>query len=82
MKILYVKVDAFNVLIKSLKEKIPKWNRTILDCERLVTKGRFLWKKIAMENAYIIDIWDRKRLIKYSLNYNFNILSSSYKTNI
>ena len=29
-------------------------------------------KKIAMENAYIIDIWDRKRLIKYSLNYNFN----------
>ena len=33
---------AFNILIKNLKEKNPKWNRTILDCERLVTRTIFM----------------------------------------
>ena len=29
---------AFNVLIKNLKEKTPKWGRTSLDCERSITR--------------------------------------------
>ena len=45
-----VHTDAFNVLIKNLKEKNPIWSRTTLDCERSI-KGHFLWKKIAMETA-------------------------------
>ena len=34
--------DAFNVLIKNLKEKNPIWGRTTLDCERSVTKTLFM----------------------------------------
>ena len=46
-----VHTDAFNVLIKNLKEKNPIWGGTTLDCERSVTKGTFYGKKIAMETA-------------------------------
>ena len=45
-----VHTDAFNVLIKNLKEKNPIWSRTTLDCERSVTRT-LLWKKIAMATA-------------------------------
>ena len=34
--------DAFNVLIKNLKEKNLKWSRTTLDCERSVTRTLFM----------------------------------------
>ena len=34
--------DAFNVLIKNLKEKNPIWGRTTLDCERSVTRTLFM----------------------------------------
>ena len=30
-----IHTDAFNVLIKNLKEKNPIWGRTTLDCERV-----------------------------------------------
>ena len=30
--------NAFNLLIKNLKEKNPKWGRTSLDCERSITR--------------------------------------------
>ena len=33
-----VHTDAFNVLIKKLKEKNPIWSRTTLDCERSITR--------------------------------------------
>ena len=45
-----VHTDAFNVLIKNLKEKNPIWGRTTLDCERSVTRTLFM-EEIAMENA-------------------------------
>ena len=34
--------DAFNTLIKNLKEKNPIWSKTTLDCERSVTRTLFL----------------------------------------
>ena len=34
--------DAFNVLIKNLKEKNPIWSKTTLDCERSVTRTLFM----------------------------------------
>ena len=58
-----VHTDAFNVLIKSLKEKNPKWNRTILDCERLVTRTLFM-----EENS------DGERLYWYLRQKTFNII--------
>ena len=37
-----IHTDAFNVLIKNLKEKNPIWGRTTLDCERSVTRTLFM----------------------------------------
>ena len=37
-----VHTDAFNVLIKNLKEKNPIWSRTTLDCERSVSRTLFM----------------------------------------
>ena len=37
-----VHTDAFNVLIKNLKEKNPIWSRTTLDCERSITRTLFM----------------------------------------
>ena len=37
-----VHTDAFNVLIKNLKEKNPIWSRTTLDCERSITRTPFM----------------------------------------
>ena len=37
-----VRIGAFNVLIKNLKEKNPIWSRTTLDCERSVTRTLFM----------------------------------------
>ena len=47
-----IHTDAFNVLIKNLKEKNPKWNRTILDCERLVTRTLFMEENSDGERVY------------------------------
>ena len=40
-----IHTDAFNVLIKNLKEKNPIWGRTTLDCERSVIKDTFYGRK-------------------------------------
>ena len=37
-----VHTDAFNVLIKNLKEKNPIRSKTTLDCERSVTRTLFM----------------------------------------
>ena len=37
-----VHTDAFNVLIKNLKEKNPIWGSTTLDCESSVTRTLFM----------------------------------------
>jgi len=34
--------DAFNVLIKNLKERYPKWVRTTLNYERSITSTLFM----------------------------------------
>ena len=34
--------DAFNLLIKNLKERNPNWGRTTLDCERSTTRTLFM----------------------------------------
>ena len=34
--------EAFNVVIKNLKEKYPIWSKTTLDCERSVTRTLFM----------------------------------------
>ena len=37
-----VHTDAFNILIKNLKEKNPIWSRTTLACESLITRTLFM----------------------------------------
>jgi hypothetical protein len=45
-----LRTNAFNVLIKNLKEKIQFGVRPLL-IVNVQLQGRFLWKKIAMEIA-------------------------------
>ena len=45
--------DAFNVLIKNLKEKNPIWSKTTLDCERSVTRTLFMEENSDGERLYI-----------------------------
>ena len=37
-----IHTDAFNVLIKNLKEKNPIWSRTTLNWERSITRTLFM----------------------------------------
>ena len=58
--------DAFNELIENLQHGIGPRLIVSVQCQ-----WHSLWKRIVMEFAKI-DIWDRKRLIKYSL-YSLSI---------
>ena len=48
-----VHTDAFNVLIKNLKEKNIQYGVGPLLIVNVQFQGHFLWKKIAMETVYI-----------------------------